>query len=353
MQQPQSFTLSQLAHLTQSQFSGDPEFQVNGVDSLETASLSDVSFLENLKYKESLHSTKAGIVCVHPDIDRLPGKNYLISSNPSWCFQKIVDLILGKTYLPSSFQGIHPTAIVSEGAYIEENVSIGPYTVIDRGVKVQAGTYIGPHCFIGPDCEIGRECLIHPNVTIREKTILGNNVILQPGVVLGSCGFGYHTNQKGEHIKIPQLGNVVVEDFVEIGSHSVVDRARFKSTIIKKGSKIDNLVQIGHNVHIGEHNIIVSQTGIAGSSKTGQYVILGGQVGVVGHIEITDHVTVASRGGVSKSIKESGVYGGAPHMPLKEYHKQEAQLRQIGNLIRKIELMEKQIQEMENVLKSS
>ena len=174
-------------------------------------------------------------------------------------------------------------------------------------------------------------------------------MILQPGAIIGSCGFGYLTDAKGTHTKIDQLGIVVIEDDVEIGANTTIDRARFKETHVSRGTKIDNLVQIGHNVFLGPHNILVSQCGIAGSSKTGRNVVLGGQVGVIGHIELTDGVMVASRGGVSKSLTKTGKYSGAPALPLSEHNRQQVYLRKIETYVKRIEELEKRLSALEQL----
>jgi UDP-3-O-[3-hydroxymyristoyl] glucosamine N-acyltransferase len=187
-------------------------------------------------------------------------------------------------------------------------------------------------------------------VTVREKCLIGNRVIIQPGAVIGSCGFGYTTNAQGEHVKLEQLGAVVIEDDVEVGANSTIDRARFKITRIGRGTKIDNLVQLGHNVDIGHNNIIVSQTGIAGSVKTGKNVVFGGQAGVVGHLEIADFVMVATRGGVSKSITQPGKYAGGPVMGLSDYNRQQVHLRKITDYVKQIDALEKKVMELEEKL---
>ena len=200
---------------------------------------------------------------------------------------------------------------------------------------IQEGTKIGPFVYVGQAVQVGKNCVLHAHSVIREHCILEDRVILQPGAVIGSCGFGYTTNANGEHIKLEQLGNVVLEQDVEIGANTTIDRARFKTTRIAKGTKIDNLVQIGHNVQIGPHNIIVSQTGVAGSSKTGRNVVMGGQAGIVGHVEIADFVMIATRGGVSKSITKTGKYGGGPVMELADYNRQQVHLRKIEEYVEK------------------
>jgi UDP-3-O-[3-hydroxymyristoyl] glucosamine N-acyltransferase len=344
------FTLAQLAELTQSTLIGPADYLITGVDALDTACTQDASFLANPKYRSLLKETKAGVICIDKQTQPEEGKNFLVSDDPSRTFQIIVKALLLSGNL-SGFSGIHPTAMIHPNAKIGKEVQIGPYAVIDQGVIIGDHTQIASHVSIGPDVEIGNHCQFHAHVTIREKCTIGNRVILQPGAVIGSCGFGYTTDAKGHHTKLEQLGTVIIEDDVEVGANTTIDRARFKSTRIRRGTKIDNLVQIGHNVDIGQDNIIVSQTGIAGSAKTGKNVIFGGQAGVVGHLEIADYAMIATRGGVSKSITQAGKYGGSPVMHLSEYNRQQVYLRKITEYVKQIENLEKRLKDLEEKLK--
>jgi UDP-3-O-[3-hydroxymyristoyl] glucosamine N-acyltransferase len=345
------FTLEELAKLTNSSLIGNPHHEISGINSLDAAEENEVSFLSNNRYKDLLKSTKAGAVCLHSSEVPIENKNYLISNNPSEVFRKITDLMIESC--ESGFNLIHESAVIHPTCVLGEQVRIGPNVTIDKNVKIGRRTTIFSHVFIGPDVEIGENCVIHPGAVIRERTKMHNRVILQPGCIIGSCGFGYITDAKGQHQKIEQLGNVIIEDDVEIGANTTIDRARFKHTRICKGTKIDNLVQIGHNVILGEHNIIVSQTGISGSSKTGKYVIFGGQAGVVGHVEVPDHTQIATRGGVTKTLQKGGQYGGSPLQPLHEHNKQKVYLRNIEKYVKKIEELEKRIKDLESALHSS
>jgi len=308
---------------------------------LDKASSTEVSFLANPLYKEAALSSHAGLICTTPLSLETNKNNLLISDDPSRTFQQILALFLEEQ--ASGFTGKHPTAVIHETATIDETAEIGPYVVIDKNVRIGKGSRILAFVSIGPGAEIGQECLIHSHVTIRERCRIGNRVIIQPGAVIGSCGFGYTTNALGKHTKLEQLGTVFIEDDVEIGANTTIDRARFETTRIGMGSKVDNLVQIGHNVIIGESNIIVSQSGIAGSAKTGKNVVLGGQAGIVGHVEIGDRVMIASRGGVSKSMMSPGKYAGGPVLPLADHNRQQVHLRKIDSYVKRLELLEKEI----------
>lgn len=341
-----TFTLAELAAHSAAQLIGDPNAVVLGVNTLEKATRDDASFLANSRYVHAMAQSEAGVICVNPGVPLTEGKNFLVSNDPSRAFQKIAELILpvGK----SGFTGIHSTAVIHETAQIDQGVSIGPYAVIDRNVSIGQGTTIGAHVSIGYEVQIGTNCYLHPSSIVREKCQLGNRVILQPGAVIGSCGFGFTPDARGHHQKLEQLGIVILEDDVEVGANSSIDRSRFKATIVRRGTKIDNLCQIAHNVEIGEHNIIAAQTGIAGSSKTGKYVVLGGQVGVVGHIELEDGVMVASRGGISKSLKK-GKYRGSPAIPIEEYHRHEVHVRKIEEYFERIKELEKKVSSLMNL----
>jgi UDP-3-O-[3-hydroxymyristoyl] glucosamine N-acyltransferase len=341
------FTLANLAELTKSTCIGDPQYCICGVDALDSATPEDASFLANPRYLPLIKETKAGVICIDRQTQPEEGKNFLVSDDPSRAFQIIIEAVLLSSHYSSAFTGIHLTAVVHPTAKIGENVQIAPHVVIDQGAIIGDHTQLDPFVSIGPGVVVGTHCHFYPHVTIREKCTIGNRVILQPGAVIGSCGFGFTTDAQGRHVKLEQLGNVIIEDDVEIGANTTIDRARFKATYIRRGTKIDNLVQIGHNVDIGQDNIIVSQTGIAGSVKTGRNVVFGGQAGVVGHLEIADYVMVATRGGVSKSINQPGKYAGGPVMNLSEYNKQQVHLRKIANYVKQIDALEKRLKDLE------
>ncbi len=336
-----SFTLAELAAKTAAALLGNPDYIITGVNTLDEATPEDVSFLANPRYCEAMKQSSAGVVCIDPGTPKLDGKNYLVSDNPSRAFQIIAELLLFKTPT-SGFSGFHPTAVIHPTAEIHPTASIGPYVVIDRDCVVGEKTVIHPHVSIGHGVHIGAYCVLHASSVIREHCKLGNRVTLQPGAVIGSCGFGYVLDNKGTYQKLEQLGTVVLEDDVEIGANTTIDRSRFKTTTIRRGSKIDNLCQIAHNVEIGEDNVIAAQTGIAGSSKTGKHVMLGGQVGIVGHVTLDDQVMIATRGGVSKSLKK-GKYRGSPAIPIQDYNRQEVYIRKIEDLSNRIKELEQRL----------
>ena len=348
----QQQTLKNLSKLTASRLIGDPEYLITGVDDLAHASSSDASFLANPLYRPLLKTTLAGVICIDPSTPLIEGKNYLVSDTPSETFQQIVKLFAASEKTTSGFQGIHPSAVIHPSAQIAPNVTIGPYSVVDAHCIIEEGTLLGPSVTLGAGVKVGSHCILHSHVTIREGCKLGNRVIIQPGAVIGSCGFGYTPNKKGEHQKQEQLGIVVLEDDVEVGANTTIDRARFKETLISRGTKIDNLVQIGHNCELGPHNIIVSLTGISGSVKTGRYVIMGGQTGVVGHLSIADGAMFAARSGIKKSITSGGKYGGDPAVPLMEHQREQVLLRNIKGHTNKLRALEEKLAELEARLTS-
>jgi UDP-3-O-[3-hydroxymyristoyl] glucosamine N-acyltransferase len=343
--------LQNLAKLTEAELIGDPAYIITGVDDLAGASSSDASFLANPLYRPLLKTTHAGVICIDRATPRVEGKNYLVSDHPSNTFQQIVKLFSSSEKTISGFHAIHPTAVIHPSAQIAPNTTIGPHSVVDAYCIIGEGSILGPSVTLGAGVEIGAQCMLYSHSTVREGCKLGNRVILQPGAVIGSCGFGY-TNEKGRHVKQEQLGIVVLEDDVEVGANSAIDRARFKETRICRGTKIDNLVQIGHNCQLGEHNIIVSQTGISGSVKTGRYVIMGGQTGTVGHITIADGAMFAARSGIKKSITSGGKYGGNPAVPLGEHQREQVHLKNIKEHADKLRALEKKLAELQDQLKN-
>lgn len=341
-------SLQELSELIDCQLVGDPSHRISGIEELESATASEASFLANPRYRPLLESTHAGVICIGPETPQLKGQNYLVSSNPTAAFQKLIELFNKDRIPPSGFTGIHPTAVIHSSAEIAPDVTIGPHAVIDAGCRIGHRTYVGPHVVLCAGVAVGEECYFYPHATVREGCLLGNRVILQPGAVIGSCGFGYSTDNQGKHQKQHQMGIVVLEDDVEVGANTTIDRARFKETRICKGTKIDNLVQIGHNVVLGAHNLIVSQTGISGSVKTGKYVVMGGQTGTVGHIQIADGSMFAARSGIKKSIKSPGKYGGNPAIPLHEHQRDQVYLKNIREIAMRLRELEAKLDLLRN-----
>lgn len=340
MSATKKISLQQLAALVGGQlaFEGGDSAWIHGVASVEEAGPEDLTFLGNPKYLAGLRSSRAAAALVSEDFAEDVQPALIRVSNPSLAFAKMVEYFAPP---PVSFAaGIHPTAFIGAGAIISTEASVQPFAVIEEGAAVGAGTTVGAHCYIGHGAMVGERCLLHPRVTIAQGCTVGNRVILHSGVVVGSDGFGFE-NQGGRHVKIPQVGIVRIDDDVEIGANTTLDRARFGRTWIRSGTKIDNLVQIAHNVIIGENCLVVAQTGISGSTRLGDSVTLAGQVGVVGHIEIASGVVVSAQSGVSKTIKTPGLYMGSPAVPAVEYREQVAHLRRLEKLAERVRGLER------------
>lgn len=343
------YSLQELAELTQSKLICRREVRISNVADLESAGPYDASFFKKTeygqasRYEKMMQKSAAGVIFIHPETPLIEDRNFLLNEDPSRAFQTVLELINGSTPELSGFESIHPTAVIHPSAKIGQNVTIGPQTVIDKEVVIGEGSHIGAGCYIGPHTKLGTDCVFHPRVTIREKCVIGNRVVVQPGAVIGSCGFGYTTDKGGQHRKLNQIGNVVIEDDVEIGANTAIDRGRFKSTIIGKGTKIDNLVQIGHGCKLGPHNLIVSQTGLAGSTETGNHVVMGGQCGISGHLKIGNRVILSARTGVDKSLPDGGTWGGAPAQPMAEHNRTLVFTRKIEKFVQQLKALEKRI----------
>lgn len=338
-----ALSLKEIAVLTESKLVGDPDYIIKNVADLDTAGSSDASFLANPRYETAMRSSTAGAIFVDPHTKLPEGRNFLVHENPSRAFQALIELFYGKKQDLTGFPGIHPTAVIHETAKLGADVRIGPYAVLDQETIIGEGTFIGSGAYIGPRSVIGKDCIIHPHVVIREQCILGDRAVIQPGAVIGSCGFGFTTDKNGNHIKLNQVGNVTIQEDVEIGANSTIDRSRFKTTRIGRGTKIDNLVQIAHGVIVGPHNLIVAQTGIAGSTETGKYVVIAGQCAINGHIKICDGTIISARSGVSKSITKPGKYGGMPAQPLDAFNRNSVFLRNIEQFVSDLKELKKRL----------
>ncbi|MDZ8119575.1 UDP-3-O-(3-hydroxymyristoyl)glucosamine N-acyltransferase [Pontiella agarivorans] len=304
--------LSDIAERVGGVLEGNGDLEITAVAGLREAARGDISFLANPKYAAQVAGTHASAVIVPQDWDRA-GKCALIRvENSDQAFAQVAEFFYEP--VPLSPPAVHPTAVVAEGAKLGEGVSIGAHVVIDDGVVVGDGTVIEPQCFIGYKTVIGSNCHFYPQVSTREFTEIGNNVIVHNGTVIGSDGFGYAVQEDGSRTKIPQIGKVVIEDDVEIGANVTIDRARFGKTRIGKGTKIDNLVQIAHNVVVGEHSVMCGQVGVSGSSIIGSKVILAGQAGLAGHLEVGDGAIVGAQSGVMRDVPAKDFVIGSPAM---------------------------------------
>jgi len=308
-------SIEELAALVGGQVSGGSgNIRITGAAAIEDAGESDITFFGNAKYLPALRACRAACALVPEDFHEPLSLVQIRVANPTLAFSKVLEQLAPPPVVHPP--GIHPSAIIAPDARIGKEVSIQAHVVVEPGAEIGDGTFLGANVYIGHGARIGAGCKIYANASIRERTLIGNRVIIHSGAVLGSDGFGFEMAQ-GRYVKIPQTGIVQVDDDVEIGANTTIDRARFGRTWIGEGTKIDNLVQIAHNVVIGKHSVIVSQVGISGSSKIGNYVTLAGQAGIVGHLEIGDQAIVAAQSGVTKSIPAKEMWFGSPAAPVR------------------------------------
>ena len=333
------FTVQELAALVGGQFvSGvDGARPIIGPAAIADAGEGHVTFFGSVKYLPQLKASRATAALVPLDFSEPIPPVAIRVENPARAFAQLLEKFAPE---PVRFApGVHPTAVIGRDVVLGENVSIQPFVVIEDEARIGADTVVGAHGYIGHGASVGAGCQLAPRVTVGARCVVGSRVIIHSGAVLGSDGFGFECSG-GRHVKIPQTGIVQIDDDVEIGANVTIDRARFGRTWIQEGTKIDNLVQIAHNVVIGRHCLIISQTGISGSTRLGNYVTLAGQVGVVGHIEIGDETVVAAQSGVSKSLGPKQVVFGYPAIPLREAKEQLARIGRLPKLYERVKKLE-------------
>ncbi|MCQ9207601.1 MAG: UDP-3-O-(3-hydroxymyristoyl)glucosamine N-acyltransferase [Omnitrophica bacterium] len=332
-------TLGELAEKLKGELTGDRNLRVKNIRGIEEAGCGDLAILLGKKFAPLLEKTKASCAVVPEGVKKAPIP-IIQCKNPNLAYKKAAELILPDRIPRPS--GIHKTVSFGKNVTLAKNVAIGAYSVIEDGVQIGDGTIIYAHCYIGRSSEIGENSLIYPNVTVREKVKIGNRVILHSGCVVGCDGFGYEMTEKG-YEKIPHIGDVILEDDVELGACATVDRAKMAHTIIGRGTKIDNLVQIAHNVTIGKNCIVASQCGISGSVKIGNNVIMGGQVGMVDHVEVGDNVMIAARAALMKSVPANTIMWGIPARPLKKAKMIYALRDKLPEIYERLKALEKKI----------
>ena len=340
--------LQELAQCIQVPIQGSSDILISGLSHLEGASYGDLSFVLKPKFHDTARNSQAAAFLTTQPIPDDP-RPQLITPNPL-----LAVATLAHTYfLPASPQrGIDPTAVRGIDVRIGPDVSIGPLVTVGNRAEIGAGVTIHPGVHIGEDTRIGDNCILYPHVSLLANCILGARVILHSGTVIGSDGFGY-AQHEGRHQKIPQLGNVIIEDDVELGANVTIDRATFGSTIIKQGTKIDNQVQIAHNVIIGEHCIIVAQVGIAGSTRLGHHVMIGGQAGLVDHLTIGDQVRIASGAGVTNHVESLQTVGGRPAVAHTTWRKAQVLQYQLPDMRNELRALRKEVEDLKKRLQES
>lgn len=318
---------------------GDGDLEIERVAKIEQAGPGDLTFVGSAQYLHALSSTRATAVILSPDIPDAPCA-VLRSSNPYLTFAEAVTLLVPAD---RPAPGVHTLAWVAPDAVLGEDVSVGPFAVIGQGATIGDRTVVAPHVVIGATARIGPDCRLHAHVSIREQCVLGARVVLQDGVVIGGDGYGFAHRQDGTHEKIPQRAIVVIEDDVEIGANTTVDRPALGETRICAGTKIDNLVQIGHGVVIGRHTLIAAQVGIAGSTAIGEHVTLGGQAGVTGHVVVGDRVRASGRAGITQSVAPDAFVSGFPATDNLTWRKAHAALHRLPGLRKRLSELERRL----------
>ncbi|HZZ86640.1 MAG TPA: UDP-3-O-(3-hydroxymyristoyl)glucosamine N-acyltransferase [Anaeromyxobacteraceae bacterium] len=338
------FLLSELAARVGGEVQGDGALRVERVAPLEEAGPADLSFFANPRYRAAFEASRAGAVVLEPDVAAPAGRTVLRVKNAYLAFARISTLFHPPR---ESAPEIAPQAAVHPSAHVHPSAQVMPFACVGPGVEVGARTVLFPGVVLGAEARVGDDCVLYANVNVRERCVVGHRCILQPGVVIGADGFGFAYDPEGEggsgprHYKVPQAGNVIVEDDVEIGANSCVDRATLGSTVVGRGSKIDNLVQLAHNVQVGPLSIVCAQVGVSGSTRLGQGVVLAGQVGLAGHLHVGDRATLLAQSGVMNDVPAGETWGGYPARPQRRWLRDEAQLRRLDELSKRVRALEK------------
>ena len=331
-------TAKELAQRLGCTLEGDGSTHVSGVASPAAASAEDLIYVESLRHLDQAAASAAKCVAIAPGLS-LPGKVLLRAANPKAVFARAAEYLLPRAAIA---KGIHPTAVISSSAQLAAGAAVGPYAVIEDEVSIGAGTEVGAYCFLGRGARLGDHCQLHPRVTLYAGAKLANRVIVHSGAVIGSDGFGY-VAEGGKRLKFPQIGDVEIQDDVEIGANTTIDRGSLDCTEIRAGVKMDNLVHIAHNVRIGENTVIAAQTGVSGSSVIGASVAVGGQVGIADHCEIEDNAVLGAQAGIptGKTIRSGHVVWGTPARPLEKFKEQYAWFSRLPELAERIKKLEK------------
>jgi len=341
------FTAEQIAGLLGGKIEGDGEVKVSALSKIEEGEKGSLSFLSNLAYTNFIYDTDASVVILNHDTELTkavkPTLTLIRVDDAYSCFAKLLEMYYQSKIAKT---GIEQPSFIAETAQIGENCYVGAFAYIGENVKIGDNVKIYPHTYIGDNTTVGDNCTLFSGVKVYHDCVIGNNCTIHANTVIGSDGFGFAPNSENEYIKVPQIGNVILEDNVEIGANSCLDRATMGSTIIKKGAKLDNLVQIAHNVEIGQNCVLAGGSFVAGSSTLGKNVMMGGQAGVVGHLKIADNVKIAGQSGVGSSIKEEGkIVQGSPAFAVGDYQRSYVMFRGLRKLNDRVNTIERNLKE--------
>ena len=337
------FSIKQIADFLNAEIVGDATLKLNNLSKIEEGVPGTLTFLSNPKYTNYIYTTKASACLVSRDfVPEKPLETTLIKvDNPYECLAKLLSLVEG--YKKGNKRGVHPSAIIDPSASIGEDVYIGAYAVIEAGVKIGANSKIYPHTFLDNNVVIGENTTLYSGVKVYDGCVIGKNCILQSGAVIGADGFGFAPDAQGVYNKIPQIGNVLIEDDVEVGANTTIDRATMGSTIIRKGVKLDNQIQIAHNVEVGTNTVMAAQSGVAGSTKIGESCMVGGQCGFAGHINIAPKCGFGAKSGIHNTIKEGGFYQGYPAMTVGQFRRLSVIQKQLPDIVKRVYELDKKI----------
>lgn len=339
------FSAGQIADLLNGRVDGDPDTKIHNLSKIEEGEKGTMTFLANPKYASFIYTTQASIAIVNETFEaEQPLPEFLTLIRVQDAYASFAQLLKIYEEMISSPAGVHESAFIDANANVDSSASIGAGCVVSAGSTVAAGAILHGHCFIGPGVAIGEKTVLHPGVKVLARCEVGSECTLHSGVVIGSDGFGFAPNSENNYQKVPQIGNVVVEDHVEIGANSTIDRATLGTTRICRGVKLDNLIQVAHNVEIGENTVIAAQTGIAGSTKIGKNCMIGGQVGIIGHLNIADEVKIAAQSGIGSSIDVPGtIVQGSPAFGIGDYKKSYVGFRKLPQIMRELSDLKKSL----------
>lgn len=336
------FTAAQIAVILEGEVEGNPEIEVSKLSKIEEGGPESLSFLANPKYTQFIYTTKASIVIVNKvfKAEKEINSTLIRVEDAYKSFSKLLEYY---NQVKMNKTGIESPVFISKSAIYGDNIYIGAFAYLGENIKIGNNTKIYPNVYIGDNVVIGDNVILYSGAKIYSDTLIGNNCVIHSSAILGADGFGFTPNEQGEFIKVPQTGNVIIEDNVDIGAATSIDRATLGSTIIRKGVKLDNHIQIAHNVEIGRNTVIAAQTGIAGSTKIGENCMIGGQVGIVGHITIGNNVKIQAQSGIGRNLKDNETLQGSPALPYSDYNKSYVHFKNLPKTMNRISILEKTI----------